>query len=545
VIVGDHGEAFGEHGEIYHSILLYRETMDVPLIIIPPEAWRGLPGVDLKGRRVRELVRLQDIAPTLLNALGVREEGFPGQGASLLPLLAGKWEGPRVTYLESLVPYLKYGWCELRGARTDRWTYIRAPEPELYNLASDPAEAKNVYSKHPEIAKRLEAWCAHLAGNEVDLKPQQLDEETIEKLRSLGYVGTVGPVGSPVNNKDPKKLMGVFQLTLNARTALDSHSPADARRILEDALRQDPGNPEAIRLLGSALVQLGQPAEAVKQYQALRQRYPEALQFEVDEAYAHLLAGEIDLGARLLREVLDKEPANSQALDLYPRALARSGRADEARAYLRDRTGTAPNKAAALVTLAQFEWEQNRHKEAAQAAEQAVALDPKTPGAETIVGLWWLEQALRKAAPDGSGVDEAALSRAQEALRRALELTPSDPQAGSRLAWILHHGKKDQEALTLLISVAAGNPSNPSSQVEAGQALHQLGRVREAIPYYERAMGMGYMNPGFLTNFGLAYAATGNRARARELLQRALGMNPDPALAQTIQRNLAGLTQGP
>lgn len=546
VVVGDHGEGFGEHGEIYHSILVYRETMDVPLIIAPPEDWKGLPGANLKGRRVRQIVRLEDICPTLMNAFGFSQDKFPGEGASLLPLLAGRWDGPKVTYMESLVPNLKYGWCELRGARTDRWTYIRAPEPELYDLASDPAEKKNLYQKYPEIGKRLEAWCAYLCGNEVELKPQQLDEETMEKLRSLGYVGEVGASGSRVNNKDPKKYMDVFQATLNARTALDSHNPTSARQILEGALRRDPDNPEVNRLLASTLVQLGQPKDAIRRYQALRKLYPGSSQFSVDEAYAHLMAGEADAGIRLLKEVLDKEPLNSTALQLYPVALARNGRAAEAQAFFSDRVKSSAHPAADLVAWAQFDWSQELHKDAAGIADRALNADPKCQGAQTILGLYWFEQAGRNGgSQDASKLDLGALDRARGYLQQALAANPADAQAAPPMAWILQHDKKDQDAITLLIRVATGNPTNPMAQIEAGKALHLQGRVREALPYYDTAFRLGYFEPGFLANYGLACAAAGDPAHARDLLQRALASKPDPGLAQTIQRNLNSLMQGP
>jgi choline-sulfatase len=543
VVVADHGEALGEHGETYHSVLLYRATQDVPLIMVPPGEWKGLPDADLRGRRVNQVVSLQDIAPTLVNALGLPEDKTLGKGISLLDLLAGRSEGPVVAYMETLVPYLEYDWCELRGVRMNGWTYIRAPERELYNIASDPKEAKNVYAKNAEIAGKLEAWCAYFSDEETELKMQQPDQQTVERLRSLGYVGNATPSGSPVNDKDPKHLMDVYQQLLNARSALEANNPPAARTILDSALRQDPGNPEATRLLGSTLMTLGQPAEAAKAYEALRKRYPGTVQYVIDLAYCRLRTGRVKEGADLLEEVLRMNPSEPVAIELYPRALAASGREEDARRFLRGRIDTSDQPAKAMVALAQLEWERNRHREANEAAESAIKVDPKVPGAHTIMGLWWWEQAMRQATPDGRNIDDDALGRARKHLDQAMALNPNDPQAGSRLALLLQRENKTQEALDLLVRIAKANESNPMSQFEAGKALHVAGRAGDAIPFYDAALRLGYAEPNFLTNYGLACAAVGDRARAVELLRRALSMNPDPGLTQTIRKNLAILGQ--
>lgn len=540
VIVADHGEALGEHGETYHSMLIYRATQHVPFLILPPADWKGAGG-SLAGRRVRQVARLQDIAPTLANGLGLGQDKSLGTGTSLLGLVAGQNPGPAIAYMETLVPFLEYGWCELRGVTVDGWTYIKAPEPELYNLRSDPQESRNLYTKEKKLAGELAAWCEWFLGAETELRPQQPDQETIERLRSLGYVGNAAPSGSPVNDKDPKKLMAVYQAVLLARSALDAGDPASARATLEGALRQDPDNPEVTRLLGSALVRLGQPVEAAKAYESLRRRYPNTVQHVLDLAYCRLMAGQVPEGVTLLEEVLRMSPSERMALQLYPRALAGAGREEEARRFLRDRIAGSAEPARATVELAQFEWERNRHRESAQAAEAALKLDPEVAGAHSVLGLWWWEQATRRATPQGGNIDQGAMSRARQHLEAALRQNPADPQAGSRLAALLQSEGKGPEASELLVRVARGNPSNPMSQVEAARALHVGGRTAEAIPFYEAALRTGYAEPQFLASFGLACAAMGNRARAAELLRRALAMNPEPGLAQTIRQNLAAL----
>src|SRR4030095_8258542 len=103
------------------------------------------PRTELKPRRVRDVVRSTDLAPTLLELLGIdptASRGLgKGGGRSLLAMLAGQTPGPaREGYSETFFPRLHFGWSELRAVRTDRMHFIEAPRPELYDLASDPQE---------------------------------------------------------------------------------------------------------------------------------------------------------------------------------------------------------------------------------------------------------------------------------------------------------------------------------------------------------------------------------------------------------------------
>lgn len=140
VIAGDHGESLGEHGETTHGYFAYQGTMRVPLIVKPPRGARG--------RRVEEAVSLVDIVPTVLGQLGLRAP--PGvQGSDLGRCLAGK-SGPvrrHPLYGESLYPTV-FGCSPLHTLTEGRWKYIRAPKPELYDLARDRGETNNLSLIH-------------------------------------------------------------------------------------------------------------------------------------------------------------------------------------------------------------------------------------------------------------------------------------------------------------------------------------------------------------------------------------------------------------
>ncbi len=133
VVASDHGEAFGEHGEISHSVFVYDTTLRVPLIMAGP----GVP-----ARTVGHPVSLVDVAPTVLRLLGIAP--FDSDGIDLAPALTGAALPARDLYAESFAPLLDFGWSPLRALRSGGFKYIDAPRPELYDTAGDPGEERDL-----------------------------------------------------------------------------------------------------------------------------------------------------------------------------------------------------------------------------------------------------------------------------------------------------------------------------------------------------------------------------------------------------------------
>src|SRR5574341_885992 len=125
VVVSDHGESLGEHGEFTHGVFLYESTLHIAFLL------KG-PGVPV-GLRVKQQARTIDLLPTVLELLGGRTPRDV-QGASLVPSFTGKPVATEYAYAETLYPKMNMGWTELRAVRTNRWKYVRAPKPELYDL---------------------------------------------------------------------------------------------------------------------------------------------------------------------------------------------------------------------------------------------------------------------------------------------------------------------------------------------------------------------------------------------------------------------------
>jgi phosphoglycerol transferase MdoB-like AlkP superfamily enzyme len=139
MIYGDHGEAFGQHeGNYGHTLFLYEENVHVPLLVTLPGAWRA-------ATRVRRTASLIDIAPTLLDLLGLRAPA-DYQGATLLE--------PRQRAALFFTDYS----LPLAGVCDGRWkviTEVASSRVKLFDLETDPHEARNVAGRYP---KRVTDW---------------------------------------------------------------------------------------------------------------------------------------------------------------------------------------------------------------------------------------------------------------------------------------------------------------------------------------------------------------------------------------------------
>ena len=174
VIAGDHGEGFGEHGEHGHGLLLYEETLHVPLIIASPA---GLP----RGIRVPTPVSLVDIYPTLAELVDLQSP--PVQGHSLVPLCRGSRTHPTPIYAETLYPRRRFGWSELRALRDGSRKLIDSSRPELYDLREDPRESHDLAAARPEVLRErrgeLKKAVAVLEQNPATQSAAAIDADTM------------------------------------------------------------------------------------------------------------------------------------------------------------------------------------------------------------------------------------------------------------------------------------------------------------------------------------------------------------------------------
>ena len=132
--MSDHGEGLGDHGESEHGVFLYREVLQVPLLVKLPKGGAPAP------RTVAAPVQLADLFTTIGRAAGLEGFAAPAGTVSVIDVADAPRQPARRIYAESFFPRTHFGWSELRSLVDGRWHYIEAPRPELFDLAADPAE---------------------------------------------------------------------------------------------------------------------------------------------------------------------------------------------------------------------------------------------------------------------------------------------------------------------------------------------------------------------------------------------------------------------
>ena len=170
------------------------------------------------------------------------------------------------------------GWAELRAMRTNRWKYIRAPKPELYDLVQDPGETTNVIASHPAEVKELEASLNGVSGSPEKVAPAAMDPRTLRQLKSLGYLGGSSTPGTELTGQgtDPKDRLEVLRL-LHLADAL-RRPPARAYLPAAPGDRERPGQSRPLQQSRQSVRGSRTPAEAMKLYDdALSQGRPRRL----------------------------------------------------------------------------------------------------------------------------------------------------------------------------------------------------------------------------------------------------------------------------
>ncbi len=392
ILVGDHGEGLGSHGEGTHGYFIYDYAVHVPFIIVTP--FEGLRGV-----RVASQVRTVDIFPTLMETAAV-STAAETQGHSLLPMMfhPGKRKND-FAYAESMSPNLQFGWSSLHSLRTTQYKYIDAPKAELYDLTQDPDEQTNLLPEHPEIVRNLKAELDRLMTETSRGAPTpqaaNLDKETMERLSALGYIGA--PVaakrasGESGPLADPKDKLPVFQAVTAAGELVLEEKYAEAAAALESALREEPMIPQALLVLSTCYVELGRPEEAKAKLELVLKEDPENIPALISMANILLDEKKDDDVIALCRQTLSLDERNTQAHMLIGEILMGRLEYSEALPHLESAVEIQPKVARSHLTLGACLLGLKQYDRAEAEIEQVVRESPKLPLAYYNLGLLYEE----------------------------------------------------------------------------------------------------------------------------------------------------------
>jgi arylsulfatase A-like enzyme/Flp pilus assembly protein TadD len=374
VVTADHGESLGDHGESTHAYFVYDATTHVPLVVRTP--W------GLRGRRAAQVSSV-DIMPTVLDLLNLPPQ--PGiDGRSLArEILDPAAESDRTAYSETYFPRYHFGWQHLRAVRSRAYKYIDAPEPELYDLAQDPGETKNIYRAFSARAEPLRKRLEELTHLESDTAPERktLDPETLQRLAALGYVGNVIDVDANAVLPDPKEKLPLFAM-MNAakRLAQDEDRLEDGVAKMREVLRRDPKIMDAQITLGNWLLRLRKPDEAAAAFKQALSLKPDddiALGNLAGVLMAHGKQQDALAALEVFRTALRVNPKNPQSWYQLATLYLDMGRLGEAKSSFAEALAANPKQAAALNGLGAIAFQAGDLQKAETLVRQALALEPR------------------------------------------------------------------------------------------------------------------------------------------------------------------------
>ena len=446
VAAGDHGEGLMEHGERQHGIFLYEYAVHVPVFV----RWKGhLP----EGRRAGGLCALSDLAPTILDLLGLKPG--PCDGRSLRPMLEGGTMAPEAVYLETYHGFFSYGWAPLRGLVDGGWKYIEAPRPELYRYRE--SEEANLMESERARSEAMKRALAKFPAADTQERAQMerllkdpSNAENLKQLLSLGYLSGGGQRPDAAGLLDPKDGLGLENELLQAQEEMYTDPEKAAARLLA-VLKRNPQNVPALSVLGGIYLRGGTLDRA-------RACFAEQVRLKPQMDSGHLNLGTVlkrqgdAAGAeREYRAALAVNPGMAEGVASLSQLLITQRRLDEAQKVLDAGLKEGAESADLYFELGVLQASKKEFDGARFSFTKSLALDPTRHQAAANLG---------RIAFQAGRVDEAIAC-----YQRALRTAPNNPEYLATLGSLYLNGKDDPAAaLGWFRRALAADPYGPGAE---------------------------------------------------------------------------------
>ncbi len=462
VFTSDHGESLGEHGEGTHGYFIYQSTLRVPLIIHGPAGSGSEPGPSEHGpaaRRVDEPVSLLDVAPTVLQLVGVaRPREF--QGRSLVGLMgpmgltgspnsaARKSAAAEEIYSESLYAHNHFGTSALRSLRAGRYKYVEAPRPEFYDLASDPSETQNLYASQKSLAATFRDQLAALRArfrSESPAGSRALSPEAVERLASLGYVAVSrARSGSSESGADPKDRIADYETYGRAIALASAGHLSEANAALRQLLEKDPNLLDVRASLGLNEQKLGRHAEAAESFRAVLKQDPLRVLAHFDLGVSEYALGRRDEAVKELEATLALAPYYTRAEELLATLWLEKMDYARARAHLDHLLTVDPADYAAHYNLGALDTLDGNWQDGERHLRAALDTDPSSAEAHNTLGSLYLRR--------------GELEQARQEFAEAIRLDSKFAGAHYNLGMIFRRQQKNEEAAREFREALAADP---------------------------------------------------------------------------------------
>jgi arylsulfatase A-like enzyme/Tfp pilus assembly protein PilF len=517
VVTSDHGDALGEHGEPTHSYTLYDATQRVPLIIAGP----GFAA----GRVVPDVVRTADVAPTILAAVGA-EPLADADGRALAEVVRGG-APERRGYSETLATHLDHGWSALFAVRDARWRYVAAPRPELYDLAADPRERRNVVTEHPDVAAERAAWLAERRARRSEQgEAQVLSADERARLAALGYVAeTRTPDDGDWSGPDPKDHLGVLaaMLVADRQSAAGRHAEAYA------TLAKFPDAGTTLRVVRAThALAAGLLDEAERDLEAGIAAQPDAEALVKTLALVKERRRQWEAARALFERARTLDPTDTTPIVGLGRIAEAQGDLGAAEARYAEALALWPGAAEAAWQLAALRMQQGDLAGGqALLAEAGPTRDPML--------------AIRVAAHE---TDAGEVERAAERLEAALRDQPVPPPLILPAAAILEAGGRSASAARLYEEGLRAGPDEWRYQNGVAWSLAAQARdLDRALALAEAAVAGSGGAPEVLDTLAAVHLARREPERARAAVRKALPRAPGALTAHLYYKEARALRE--
>lgn len=480
ILLADHGEGLGDHGEQEHGLFLYDEAVHVPLIIKQESNARA-------GHRVADLVQHVDLVPTILDLV---KAPIPGnlRGRSLKPLLDGDGRLPaRMVYAEALYGRYHFGWAELTATTDGRFRLIKAPRAELYDLERDPEERANLIAQDTGVLqaddpeekaqKALGRALETLVGRIGVDPPGEASLEARERLEALGYIGGPFDISEAVSGArpDPKDKADVLETYRRAIGQAGLGKWLQAIGLLQQLLR---GHPETDR----ARNQLAVLATRIDRHELALNVYKQSIGLNPSDAAAHIGAGSAALRLRKLDEAAEHAELAAALAGADHARLRASAHTLLARIALARRDPDAAREHAGLARQAdpalplpvyveaRLFYDQGNYADALPLFERAIAEIESSGGPAAVDWHYYTADTLAR-------LDRFADAEAQ--FVEEIRLFPYNSSARTGLATVYHATGRIDEAVETLAVLVRVTPT-PDAYALAARLLASFGKPQDA-----------------------------------------------------------------
>jgi arylsulfatase A-like enzyme/predicted Zn-dependent protease len=462
VLMSDHGEGLGDHGEDEHGIFLYKEAIHVPLLIKLPQQKEG-------GTTRADVAQLVDLLPTICNLTGADvPANLPGRF-----LLGDSGPGVRTAYSETLYPRIHLGWSELHSLIDPRLHYIDSPSPELFDHVADPGETVN---RLKDERRSVAEMRRQLGTLRVPYSPPAaIDPEEAKKLAALGYLGSSAP-SEAVSLAAPKEHIGELRRMTQAMAAVQRGKPQEAIAIYREVLDKNPKFPDAWGQLASAYRAAGMLPEAATAYKRALEMTP-SLRQELALSLGSVLLdqGKYDEAAAHAELALTAQEAPARLL-LGRIALARKdfGAAEQ---QARSVMGNPSYSLAAMVLVGQSLVGQRRYPEALATLDSA----RQQAGQHGVVAPPLLNFARGDLLARTHRPAEA-----EAAFKEEIRLYPANRETYANLAVLYLFTARADAAEQTFVALTRAIPGRASYEF-AARTFEEVGASREAARWRQRA----------------------------------------------------------